>query len=217
MLKTYKKLLSILALICGCATGSVSPGMTLLAGINHYQEEMEVFGMRSERWPERQRMGDFLKLTFAAALGGLAEFNRLVEIDQRKREFLIALRDSPLSPERVREMREELVRMNQEMSGLKAAVKRQIAAIPLAAEDAKQRIEGIATIGLLTLAIDDFSAARDPNVPPAQETKVGPYLVTSLVNAASVRTPEGQNYRCSTFVVEDQGVGINCEPTAGKS
>ena len=204
-------------LLAGCAAGPVSPGMTLLAGINHYQNEMELFGMRSERWPERQRMGDFLKLTFAAALGGSPEFNRLVEIDQRKREFIIALRDSPLSPERVREMREEFVKMNHEMAGLKAVVKRQIAAIPLAAEDAKQRIEGIATIGLLTLAIDDFSAARDPNVPPAQEMKVGPYLVTSLVNAASVRTPEGQSYRCSTFVVEEQGVGINCEPAAGKS
>jgi len=212
-----KEALVLGLLLSGCATGPVSPGMTLLAGINHYQDEMELFGMRSERWPERQRMGDFLKLTFTAALGGSAEFNRLVEIDQRKREFLIALRDSPLSTERVREMREELVRMNQEMSGLKAAVKRQIAAIPLAAEEVKQRIEGIATIGLLTLAIDDFSAARDPNVPPATETKVGPYLVTSLVNSASVRTPEGQSYRCSTFVVEEQGVGINCEPAAGKS
>src|SRR3972149_3949906 len=103
MSKTYKKLVAILALICGCAMGAVSPGMTLLAGINHYQEEMEMFGMRSERWPERQRMGDLLKNTFAVALGRSQEFNRLVDLDLRRREFTIALSGSSLPAGRGKE------------------------------------------------------------------------------------------------------------------
>ncbi len=204
-----------LVLLSGCATGQVSPGVTLLAGINHYQGEMEVFGLRSERWPERQRMGNFLKLTFAAALGRSAEFNRLVDLDQRKREFMIAMRDSPLPAERVKEMQGEFSKMNEEMSGLKAAVKRQIAAIPVTGEEPKRRIEAIATIGLLTMAIDGFSSPSNPGG-AAAVTKVGPYAVTEMGDRASVQTPEGQTYRCSTFVVEDEGVGINCEPPGGK-
>ena len=214
---TKNAMLLGLVLLCGCATGSVSPGMTLLAGINHYQEEMELFGLRSERWPERQRMGDFLKLTFAAALGRSAEFNRLVELDQRKREFMIAVRDSPMPAERVKEMQGEFSKMNEEMGGLKAAVKRQIAAIPVTGEEPKRRIESIATIGLLTLAIDGFSSPGNPSGPAVPATKVGPYVVTEMGNGASVQTPDGQTYRCSTFVVEDEGVGIKCEPPGGKS
>jgi hypothetical protein len=206
-----------LVLLCGCATGSVSPGMTLLAGINHYQEEMEVFGLRSERWPERQRMGDFLKLTFAAALGRSAEFNRLVELDQRKREFMIAVRDSPMPAERVKEMQGEFSKMNEEMGGLKAAVKRQIAAIPVTGEEPKRRAEAIATIGLLTLAIDGFSSASNPTGAIAPITKVGSYIVTDMGGSATVQTPQGQIYRCSTFLVQDEGAGIKCEPPGGKS
>jgi hypothetical protein len=212
MLKTYKKLFAILALICGCAMGAVSPGMTLLAGINHYQEEMEMFGMRSERWPERQRMGDLLKNTFAVALGRSQEFNRLVDLDLRRREFMIALSGSSLPADRVKEMKGEIGKMNEDADAFKAMVKRQIAAIPVAAQEPVKDIEGIATIGLLTLAIDGFSSTSNPTGALAATTKVGPYAVTDMRDAASVQTPEGTIFRCSTFVIQDEGAGIKCEP-----
>lgn len=216
MLKTYKKLLPILVVICGCATGSVSPGMTLLAGINHYQEEMEVFGMRSERWPERQRTGDLLKSTFAVALGRSPEFNRLVDLDLRRREFTIALSGSSLPADRVKEMKSEIVKMNEDADAFKAMVKRQIAAIPVAAQEPVKGIEGIATIGLLTVAIDGFFSASNPTGASAPITKVGPYIVTDMGGSAAVQTPQGQIYRCSTFLVQDEGAGIKCEPPGGK-
>ncbi len=206
-----------LVLLYGCATGPVSPGMTLLAGINHYQEEMEVFGMRSERWPERQRMGDLLKNTFAVALGRSPEFNRLVDLDLRRREFMITLSRSSLPADQVKEMKGEIVKMNEEADAFKAMVKRQIAAIPVAAQEPVKGIEGIATIGLLTLAIDGFSSPGNPSGPAVPATKVGPYVVTEMGNGASVHTQDGQTYRCSTFVVQDEGAGIKCEPPGGKS
>ncbi len=211
-----RALLPILLLICGCATGPVSPGMTLLAGINHYQTEMDVFGMRSERWPERQRMGDLLKNTFAVTIGRSQEFNRLVDIDLRRREFMITLSESSLPAERVKEMKVEVVKINEEADAIKAMVKRQVAAIPVAAREPVKGIEGIATIGLLTLAIDGFSSASNPAGAIAPITKVGSYIVTDMGASATVQTPQGQIYRCSTFIVQDEGAGIKCEPPGGK-
>ena len=205
-----------LVLLCGCATGPVSPGMTLLAGINHYRGEMEAFGARSERWPERQRMAEFLMNTFAVTLGRSPEFNRLVDLDLRKREFMIALIDLS-SAERAKEMKAELATMNSDTDALKEAVKRQIAALPVAAQEPNRRIEGIATIGLLTLAIDGFFSTSNPTGALAATTKVGPYVVTDMRDAASVQTPEGAVFRCSTFLVQDEGAGIKCEPVRGKS
>ena len=210
-----KRLLPILVFICGCATGPVSPGMTLLAGINHYQTEMDVFGMRSERWPERQRMGDLLNNTFAVTIGRSQEFNRLVDLDLRRREFMIALVDVS-SAERATEMKAEIATMNQETDVLKAMVKRQVAAIPVAAQEPVKGIEGIATIGLLTLAIDGFSSASNPAGTIAPITKVGSYIVTDMGASATVQTPQGQIYRCLTFIVQDEGAGIKCELPGGK-
>jgi hypothetical protein len=102
--------------------------------------------------------------------------------------------------------------MNQETDALKAAVKRQIAAIPVAAQEPNRRIEGIAAIGLLTLAIDGFFSTSNPTGALAATTKVGPYAVTDMRDAASVQTPEGTIFHCTTFVVQDEGAGINCAP-----
>lgn len=214
-MKTWGVILSVLALLCGCAMGPVSPGVTLVAAINHYQDEIEMYGSRSERWPERQRMADFLKTTFAVTLGRSQEFNRLVDLDLRKREFLIALRDSPPQAARVKEMKSELVKMNEEADALKAAVKRQVAAAP-PAQEPKKEIESVATTGLLSIAIDGFSSASNPTGASPQTAKVGPYLVTEVGDGAAVQTPAGQLYRCSTFVVQDEGAGIKCEPVSGK-
>ncbi|MDP2602118.1 MAG: hypothetical protein Q8S00_05940 [Deltaproteobacteria bacterium] len=215
MVTKYAMLLGLF-LLCGCATGPVSPGMTLLAGINHYQEEVEMFGARPERWPERQRMGDLLKNTFAVALGRSQEFNRLVDIDLRRREFMITLSGSSLPGDRVKEMKSEIVKMNEEADAFKAMVKRQIGAIPVAAQEPVKGIEGIATIGLLTLAVDGFSSASNPTGAITSITKVGSYLVTDMGGSATVQTPQGQIYRCSTFIVPDEGAGIKCEPLGGK-
>jgi hypothetical protein len=176
---------------------------------------MEVFGMRSERWPERQRMGDLLKNTFAVALGRSQEFNRLVDVDLRKREFMITLSGSSLPADRVKEMKGEIVKMNEEADAFKAMVKRQIGAIPVAAQEPVKDIEEIATIGLLTLAID-VSSASNPTGAIAPITKVGSYIVTDMGGSATVQTPQGQIYRCSTFLVQDEGAGIKCEPPGGK-
>jgi len=200
-----------LVLLYGCATAPVSPGMTLAAGINHYRDEMEVFGARSERWPERQRMAEFLMNTFAVTLGRSPEFNRLVDLDVKKRELMIAL-ITLSSPERAKEIKAELAAMNEASDALKAAVKRQIATIPVAAQEPNRRIEGIATIGLLTLAIDGFFSTSNPTGALAATTKVGPYVVTDMRDAASVQTPEGTIFRCTTFVAQDEGAGINCAP-----
>src|SRR5574342_169593 len=156
-----KWLLSILVILGGCAMGPVSPGITLLAGINHYRGEMEVYGTRPERWPERQRMAELLMNTCAVTLGRSSEFNRLVELDVRKREFMIAL-VTLSSAQRAREMKAELAAMNEESDALKGAVKRQVAAIPVAAQEPNRRIEEIATLGLLTLAIDGFFSTSNP-------------------------------------------------------
>jgi hypothetical protein len=109
-------------------------------------------------------------------------------------------------------MKTELATMNEESDALKAAVKRQIAAIPVVAQEPNRRIEGIATVGLLTLAIDGFFSASNPTGALAATTKVGPYVVTDMRDAASVQTPEGALFHCVTLVVQDEGVGINCAP-----
>jgi hypothetical protein len=162
-------------------------------------------------------MAAFLKSTFTVTMGRSPEFNRLVDLDLRKREFLIAMRDSSLRSERVNEMKAELVKMNEETEGLKGVVRGQIAMTPVNAQDQNQRIEGVATIGLLTLAVDGFSSSKNPSGSSAPTTKVGPYVVTDMAGFSSVRTPEGQTYRCSTYVVAEEGAGIKCEPVAGKS
>jgi hypothetical protein len=96
-------------------------------------------------------------------------------------------------------------------------VKRQIAAIPVAAQEPVKGIEEIATIGLLTLAIDGFPSAGNPTGASAPITKVGSYIVTDMGGSATVQTPQGQIYRCSTFLVQDEGAGIKCEPPWGNS
>lgn len=205
----------VMMLLSACTNGSVSPGVTLVAGINHYHSEMASYGA-PERWPERQRMGHALKNTFAIAIGPSQEFNRLVDLDVKRREFAIVLRASAARPERLAEMREELVKMNEEVDSLKEIVKKQVSLTSLRSQDRQQEIEGVATIGLLSLAIESFSSNYQPGS-SAAVTKVGPYVVTDLGSFSSVRTPEGQSFRCSTFMMPEEGAGIKCEPITGAS
>ena len=74
-------------------------------------------------------------------------------------------------------------------------------------------IEGIATIGLLTMAIDQFSPSvtRDVAVP---SIAVGGYTVVDQENFTIVRSPEGQTFHCKTIFVEEEGAGISCAALA---
>src|SRR5262249_57360259 len=93
-----------LLLLLGCTAQNVSPGATFLVGLNGYQDEMESLEHRIDRWPDRQRAGESLRKTSLLTIGGSREFNRMVDLDLRGREFLITLRDSSVKPDRVKGM-----------------------------------------------------------------------------------------------------------------
>jgi hypothetical protein len=213
-MKIRNALYPLLFSLFGCAPANVSSGMTFLVGLNHYQGEMARLEARPDRWFDRQRLGDSLKATHLVTMGGSKEFNRLVDLDVRKREFLITLQETSVRPERAKEMREELVTISRNIDDLKAVVKEQLASAELRAqEQTQQRIENIATIGLLSLAMDGFSA----NGSATQQTvKVGQYVVTNYGKLSTVTTPEAQTYRCTTILVPEEGAGIRCEPPPGK-
>jgi hypothetical protein len=117
-MRTIKLALYLFLLaLCSCAPANVSPGMTFLVGLNGYQTEMERLESRPERWFDRQRAGDALKKTYVLTMGGSREFNRLVDLDVKRREVLITLRDSAVKPDRAKEMKEELVAININVDG----------------------------------------------------------------------------------------------------
>jgi hypothetical protein len=198
-----------LSLLCGCSTRVLTPGPTLLSGITQYQSEMQRIGNAPERWPERQRAGGTLKTVVTATVGGSGEFFRLVDLDVRKREFTITMRDGSVRADRMQEMKEELIKMDEEIGSLKPVVRSQLAVLPLGGE-AQQQVESAATLGLLNLAVDGFSStgARGLDAP---STQVDQYLVTDLGSFATVRGPNGQTHRCSIYDVPDEGAGIRCE------
>src|SRR5215471_10827895 len=101
-----------LLLLLGCTAQNVSPGATFLVGLNGYQDEMESLEHRIDRWPDRQRAGESLKKTYLVAISCAREFNRMVDLEMRRREFLITLRDTSVKPDRAKEMEIELVTMN---------------------------------------------------------------------------------------------------------
>lgn len=207
----------LLILLFGCSPPVVSPGMTFLLTLNRYREEMGQLQNRPEPWPDRQEIAEWLKSRYAISFGRAAEFARMADLDLRRREFLIALRDGSLKPDRALEIRGELLQINQHMEQLKESVRGQIANAELQVpREESQRVEAIAAIGLLTLAINEFSL---PNLsthlsPPF--TTVGQYTVTDNGYFSTVRTPDGQVYRCAPVVFEE-GAGIRCEQPGGRS
>ena len=209
--------LFLLLILGACSSQSVSPGMTLLTGLNGYHDEMERLQGQEARWPERQRVGNTIRTTFLMTMGGSKEFNRLVELDVKRREYLIALRANALRPDRAAEVKQELVGIDADMDALATIVKGQVAARSTSQPQAEpqQVIEGVATVGLLTMAIDNFSpnGLRDVAVP---SINVGGYTVIDQKNLTIVKTPEGQTFRCTTVLVQEEGAGINCAALAGK-
>jgi len=170
---------------------------------------MQRIGNSPERWPERQRAAGTLKTTVTATVGGSTEFFRLVDLDVRKREFTITLREG-VRADRMQEMKDELIKMDEEIVVLKPVVRSQVAALPLRGE-AQQQVESVATSGLLNLAVDGFSSAG-PRGLDAPSTKVDQYLITDLGSFATVHGPDGHTHRCAIYDVPDEGAGIRCEP-----
>jgi hypothetical protein len=208
MLKLKHFLLLPLAIFYGCASATVSREATLLTGLNQYHGEMQRVAGETSRWPDRQRAANDLKMIITGTVGASSEFYRLVDLDLRKREFLITMRETSLRDDRLKEMKEELVRMDEEIAALKPVVKTQLTAIWR--HEPEPQVENIATLGLLGIAVDGFSAPTTRAV-DAPSTKVGQYLVTDLGSFATVRTPKGQSYRCNLFGSAEGGAGIQCE------
>jgi hypothetical protein len=215
-MKTYKaRYLLFLMMISACSSKTVSPGMTLLTGLNGYHHEMERLEGQAARWPERQRVGNTIKTTYLMTMGGSKEFNRLVELDVKRREYLIALKANSLRPDRAVEVKQELVAMNAEIDSLSALVKEEVTRQAMS-ESAPQRvIEGVATTGLLSMAIDGFSPSLAPDV-SVPTAKVGGYTVIDQKRIAIVKTPEGQLFQCTTVLVQEEGAGIDCAALSGK-
>lgn len=200
-------------IVLGCVSTKVSSGPTLWASINNYHEEMRSLESRPELWPDRQRLAESIKIAYVATLGGSREFNRLVDIDLRRREFLIALRDARLKPERKKEIEQELLALSQQIEILQPLVKEQMMATQLRVHEPSKTttIEGVATAGLLNLAIDEFSqfAGGGHSVPV---TKVGPFTVTAQGLVSEVLTPEGRVFRCATTLHSQHTASIECKP-----
>ncbi len=217
-MKTYKaRYLLFFMILSACSSKTTSPGMTLLTGLNGYHDEMERLEGQEARWPERQRIGNTIRATYVMTMGGSKEFNRLVELDVKRREYRIALRANSLRPERAAEVKQELLGIDADIDALTRIVKGQVAARSASQPQAEppQVIEGIATVGLLTMAIDNFSpnGARDVAVP---SINVGGYTVIDQKNFTFVKTPQGQTFQCTTVLVQEEGAGINCAALAGK-
>jgi hypothetical protein len=194
----------------GCSTGTVTPGATLLAGMQEYQGEMQRVGSSPERWPDRQQAGGAFKTVITATLGS-TEFYRLVDLDVKKKEFDIAMRTTSLREDRLKEMNDELIKMNEEIVALKPIIKAQLARMTVQ-RDPQQRIEGVATVGLLTMALDKFSSTNAARGLDAPSAKIDQYVVTDLGSFATVRSPDGQAHRCMVFGMVEDGAGIKCEP-----
>jgi hypothetical protein len=217
MMKLKLALLPILLVLFGCSTANTNPGATFLVGLNGYQEEMERLEERPDRWFDRQRAGDALKNTYSRTFGGSREFNRMVDLDVRRREFLITLRASSVNPDRAKEMKDELVVMNKDVDVLKEIVKGQAANVELRAQQQPQQIETFAIIGLINMAIDSFASMTIPAGPNPSSTRVGRYTVNDFGGLLStITTPEGHTLRCKTLVYPEEGAGIKCEPPASK-
>jgi hypothetical protein len=218
MLKLKQSLYLSFLVLFGCSTAKTSPGATFFVGLNGYQDEMEKLEGRPERWSDRQRAGDSLKKTYLVSFGGSREFNRMVDLDVRRREFLITLRHSSVKPDRVKEMKDELTVMNNDVDALKEIVKGQAANAELRAQQQPQQLETVATLGLINMAIDSFASMIIPAGPNPPSTKVGRYIVSDFGGLLStVTTPEGQTLRCTTLVFPEAGASIKCEPPGTKS
>jgi hypothetical protein len=204
-------LLMVAVGLFGCSATAFTPGATLLAGLTQYQGEMQRLGGSSSSWPERQRVGTTLKTIITATVGGSREFYRLVDLDIRKKEFTVTMREASVRPDRVKEMTNEVAQMNDEIAALKPVIRTQLAALRLQSEPS-QPVEEAATRGMLSLALDGFSSNGKARGFEAPSTRVGEFVVTDLGAFSTVRDRAGQMSRCFLFGAPEEGAGLKCEP-----
>jgi hypothetical protein len=208
MIKLPAILAGIALAASSCATGTGSPGATLLTGITQYQGEMQRLGSSPARWPERQRAGGTLKTVITATVGVSPEFYRLVDLDLRKREFAVTIRETSVRPERLKEMQEELAQMNDEIAALKPVIRSQLAALRLQ-EGPERGVEDAAVRGLISLSLEGFSANGGFG---GRSTKVGGFTVTDMGSFSVVQAPDGRPFRCSLYGMPEDGAGVRCNP-----
>jgi hypothetical protein len=194
----------------GCATTQVSREATLLSGLQHYNSEIQSYGGQISRWPSRQQAAGDLKTVVTATVGASPEFYRLIDLDLRKTEFIVTMRENALKPDRLKEMKDELVYMDDEIAALKPVIKTQLNAISQYGRP--QQVEDIAALGLLGIALDDFSSRGAGHGGEAPATRVGQYTVTDLGSFATVRAADGKMFRCSVLSVPDEGSSVRCGP-----
>src|SRR5215475_10675862 len=211
MMKLNFVMVLCLAVLYGCATGNYSRSATLLSGMHYYQDEMHRTGNQTSRWPERQRVAGDFKMMITGTVGASSEFYRLVDLDLRRREFILAMREINVGPDRLQEMKDELRQMEEEVAALKPVIKTQLSSISL--RNQADRIEDIATLGLLGIALDDFSSNGARGMEPPS-TKVGQYLVTDLGTFSTVKAADGRAFQCAVFGNVDDGAGVRCEAVA---
>lgn len=208
-------LLLIVFLGCG-ATRVMSPGATFLLSVDHYRGEMRALEKKPERWPERQELAEWLKTQYGSTIGKSARFEQLVDLASRRREFLIALQDPYLRPERVAEMKGEIAKMNKDLEDLRGPVTQQLESAEMRVpRDRSQRIETIAAIGLAALGIEALVSGISRRTAPPVITVGERYSVTDNGPFATVRTAEGQIHRCSIVYIDEGVAGIRCDPPGG--
>lgn len=199
-------LLLVVSLLSACSTARITPGATLLSGLNSYQAQIASAGNAPGQWPARQRAGSTLKAIMNAGFQRHQELLRLVDLDLRKREFEITLQQTNVLPERKAEMAEELRQIDGEIPKLKAAIKSQLSSNSVTEEDRVASAAAAATLGWLQLRIESF-----PGAGSSRSIEIEQFVVTDLGQFAAVRAPDGQRYRCDLVAVEDEGSWMRCE------
>ena len=153
--------------LLGCSSDTATPGATLLSAIKHYQSEMASIGSSPERWPERQRTAGTFKTVVTVMMERPVEFNRMIDLDLKAKEFAVTM--PTLAPEsaRIKEMTMEVGEMNRELAGLAERVRVQ-ATMPVAAED---KVSAVATQGLLVIAVNSFVPANDSSANRSEQSE----------------------------------------------
>ena len=131
--------LAYIACLYGCSSATVSPGPTLLSGLKQYDGEMQGIGNSVARWPERQRAGGTLKTIITGTVGASHEFYRLVDLDVKKREYTVTMRETSLRADRMQEIKNELLNIDEDMAALKPIIRSQMANLQLSQEGKRSR------------------------------------------------------------------------------
>lgn len=211
MRRLSKVLLAVVLAFSGCAPATITPGATLLSGINQYHGDMQRLGGSEAQWPARQRAAASLKKVITGTIGASPEFYRLIDLDMRKREFALTIRETSVRPDRRREMEDEMAQMNDKIAALKSVIRSQIAAVRFE-DNPERRIEDVAVRGLISLSIEDFSANGGSRSLDSPSTKVGAFAVTNMGLFSVVRAPDGRSFKCSLLGTSEDGAGIRCDP-----